>query len=65
MKDKITSDIDKYLSSLVCCYKKLYNTQHIFTRATEGWKEKLDQEFFCGSILHWKQRFQNAHTITI
>lgn len=52
MKDKITSDIDKYLSSLVCCYKKLYNTQHIFTRATEGWKEKLDQEFFCGSILH-------------
>lgn len=42
MKDKITSDIDKCLSSLVCCYKKPYNTQHVFTRATEGWKEKLD-----------------------
>ena len=51
IKNQLVFYFDKYLSSFISAYRKIYNTQQVLIRWLEEWKEKLDRNFIAGAVL--------------
>ena len=51
MHNKMTTYIDKHLSTYLCGYRKGYNAQYALISLLEKWKKSLDQKNYAGAIL--------------
>ena len=51
IKEQIILGTEKFLSSKILAYRKLYSTQHVITFLVEDWREKLAQNFLVGAVL--------------
>ena len=51
MKKQLVSYMKKYFSTYMSPDRKGYSTQHIHIRLSEGWRNKLDNDLFVGSVL--------------
>ena len=51
MHNKMTTYIDKHLSTYLCGYRKGYNAQYALISLLEKWKKSLDQKNYAGANL--------------
>ena len=47
----MSSHINKYLSPLLCGFRKGYSTQDALLRMIESWKQCLDKNGYAGAVL--------------
>ena len=43
--------MEKYLNTLLCCFRKAHSTQHALFKLLQTWQEELDKSGFVGRIL--------------
>ena len=49
--DQLSEYLEKYLSSILCGFRKAHSTQHALFKLFQAWQEKLDKGGFVGTIL--------------
>ena len=49
--DQISENLEKYLNSILCGFRKPHSTQHSLFKLLEAWQEELDKGGFVGTIL--------------
>ena len=51
INDKLLIHVNGILSDFVSAYRSKYSSNNMILSLTEGWKEKLDKEFFAEAVL--------------
>ena len=49
--DQLSEYLEKYLSSILCGFRKAHSTQHALCKLLQAWQEELDKGGFAGTIL--------------
>ena len=49
--DQFSHNLEKYLNSLLCGFRKAHSTQHALFKLLQSWQEELDKSGFVGTIL--------------
>ena len=49
--DHLSQDLDKYLNSLLCGFRKAHSSKHALFKLLQAWQEELDKSGFEGTIL--------------
>ena len=49
--DQLSENLEKYLHSILCGFRKTHSTQHALFKLLQAWQKELDKGGFIGTIL--------------
>ena len=51
LQTDLSDNIERFLSSILCGFQSVHNTQHALFKLLQSWQKELDQKGFVGTIL--------------